>query len=340
MGFRCAFLGCGPRATGHAEAYAHITRGEPVAACDLDEGRLAAFADRYGIPGRYTNLDEMLDREKPDVVHMVTQPTLRVGLMTHLADAGVPGVIVEKPICIGGDDYAELKALAARSRTRFATNHQLRFHPRVLEYLDDIRSGAIGEVRHIDASAVYPMAGQGTHILNLLLAFNGYARCKTVFGVASGYDDINSFHPGPKAAQMLLTFENGTRASLQTGPGSPQFVEGPDWAHKRIAIYGTKGIRHWWMYGWERTRADGSLERGEQDYAAQDVLGQAGLTNAMFDWIEDDAKVHPNSLEWSLYEWLIVLGCYLSTVEARAVDLPFDPPGDLLARLKRFVGAA
>ncbi|MEN6404126.1 MAG: Gfo/Idh/MocA family oxidoreductase, partial [Armatimonadia bacterium] len=81
MSFKCAFLGCGPRANGHAAAYDHITRGHRVACCDLDPERLSAFAAKYDIPATYTSLEEMLDKEKPDLVHMVTRPNLRVGLM-------------------------------------------------------------------------------------------------------------------------------------------------------------------------------------------------------------------------------------------------------------------
>ncbi|MBU0608815.1 MAG: hypothetical protein KKI08_13085, partial [Armatimonadetes bacterium] len=74
-------------------------------------------------------------------------------------------------------------------------------------------------------------------------------------------------------------------------------------------------------------------------YREEDVPGQAGLTNAMFDWLEDDNKPSPTNLSTSLDEWLVILAGYLSTVEARPVDLPFDPPDDLLDQFKRFVGA-
>lgn len=339
MSFRCALLGCGPRANGHAAAYQHISRGRMVALCDMNEARLSEFGDKYGVATRYTDLDEMLRKEQPDVVHCVTDPTLRVPLMTRLAEAGVPGVIVEKPVCIGASDYKALRALEARADTKFAVNHQLRHHPRILEFLQDVAEGAIGQVRMIDASAVLPMSGQGVHVLDLMFAFNGYAAPQTVFGASSGYDDINGTHPGPRSAETMITFANGVRALLQAGAGAPQFIEGPSWMHKRIAAYGTHGFRHWWMSGWEKSLPDGSVEKGEQVYSEQDIQGQAGLTNAMFDWLENDARVAPTNLATSLDEWSVILAGYLSTVEARPVEMPFDPPDDLLERFKGFVGA-
>ncbi|MBM3497783.1 MAG: Gfo/Idh/MocA family oxidoreductase [Armatimonadetes bacterium] len=340
MSLKCAMLGCGPRATGHAKAYELVTRGTLAVLCDMNEERLNAFGEQFGVATRYTDLDAMLAKEKPDVVHVVTPPTLRVGLMTQLSEAGVAGVIVEKPICIGADDYKALRKLEAASRTKFAVNHQLRHHPRILEYLADVAEGKLGEVRFLDASAVLPMSGQGVHVLDLMFAFNGYAPVQTVFGASSGYDDINGTHPSPRTAESLITFTNGARGALQAGEGAPQFVEAPSWGHKRIAVYGTHGFRHWRMYGYEKSLPDGSVEQGDQDYAEQDIVGQANLTTAMCDWVEDDSRVHPNNLATSLDEWLVILAGYLSTVEARPVDFPFEPSDDLLQQFQRFVGVA
>ena len=339
MDFKCAFLGCGPRSKGHARAYQHITRGRAVACCDLDPERLQAHADEFAIASRYTDLDEMLDKEKPDLVHLVTPPNLRVGLMAKLSEAGVPGVLVEKPICVGADDYKRLRRLEQTSRTRFAVNHQLRYHPRVLYLLDRVRSGAIGEVRFLDASSALPMSGQGVHVLDLMCAFAGYPEVETVFGVSAEYLLLNGNHPGPRRAQSLITFKNGTRAALQAGEGAP--MRDPTQRvhmHKRISVYGTLGMAQWWMQGWEITGPDRRLEQGSHVYGEEDALGQAALTNAMFDWLQDDAKPCATNLATSLDEWLVILAGYMSSIEARPVDFPFDPPDDLLGRLKAFTG--
>lgn len=342
MSYRCAFLGCGPRAKGHARAYELIDKddGELVALCDVNEERLNAFGDEFGIAARYTDLSEMLTQERPDVVHLVTPPTLRVELMTQLAEAGVPGVIVEKPICLGADDYHALRRLEAETTTRFVVNHQLRHHPLIREFLAEVRAGAIGQVRFIDATSVLPMAGQGVHVLDLMFAFTGYAAPTSVFGASSGYDDINGHHPSPKSAESLITFENGCRAAMMSGRGAPKFLDGPDWMHKRIAVYGTHGFLHWRMNGYERSRPGGEIETREVDYRTEDDKGQANLTTALFRWLTDDAATHPNNLKTSLDEWLVILAGYTSTLEAGAVELPFDPPDDLLDRFKRFVGAS
>jgi predicted dehydrogenase len=119
-----------------------------------------------------------------------------------------------------------------------------------LYLLGHVRSGQIGQVRFLDASAVLPMSGQGVHVLDLLFAFADYAEVETVFGASSGYDDINGTHPSPRSAESLITFRNGMRAALQAGEGAPMHDKSaPNWGHKRIAVYGTHGFVEWWMQG-------------------------------------------------------------------------------------------
>jgi len=110
---KCAFLGCGGRARGHAAAYQHVKGGRLAAVCDMNEERLHPFAEEFGFENRYTSYEEMLEKEKPDVLHIVTPPNLRYSLMKVASDAGVPACVIEKPIALQGEDWRELMGLAA-----------------------------------------------------------------------------------------------------------------------------------------------------------------------------------------------------------------------------------
>ena len=80
-------------------------------------------------------------------------------------------------------------------------NHQLRFHPKVLELLELVRGGAIGDVRLVDGSARLGLGGQGTHILNLVFAFAGDTRPVEILGQATGQSLwMTSTHPAPDTA--------------------------------------------------------------------------------------------------------------------------------------------
>ena len=75
--YKCAFLGCGGRARAHAHAYQYIKRGEIVALCDMNEELLNSFWAMTLGSRNGTRIHEMLDRERPDLLHIVTAPVLR-----------------------------------------------------------------------------------------------------------------------------------------------------------------------------------------------------------------------------------------------------------------------
>ena len=88
------------------------------------------------------------------------------------------------------------------------------------------------------------------------------------------------------------------------------------------------------MKGWERAGADGTAEKGSHDYDAEDILGQAALTEAVFDWLEDETAVHPTNLEVSLVQFNVILGIYMSALHHTPVALPVDPQPRLIDALK------
>jgi predicted dehydrogenase len=334
--FKCAFLGCGPRARRHALAYQFVQRGRMVAACDLNEERLHAFGEEFGIGARYTDIHEMLDKERPDVLHIVTLPSLRVELMTIAAEHGVPGAIVEKPIALQGEDWRQLRALDALGKTKFCVNTQLHFHARNLELKRDVAAGRIGEVRFVDVSARSTPLDQGVHVLELAHSYNGFAPFAHVFGQVAAAADLQSHHPAPGMATAAIGFTNGVRGLLTCGACAPFATGRTDvkYWHKRISAYGTEGFVQWTMEGWERRTADGGYEHGSHDYTEEDDLAQGRLTEAVFDWLLDDAQPHPTRLARSLDQFNAILGLYVSALESRPVELPCDPPDGLLAALR------
>ena len=98
--YRAVILGCGGRSEWHARAYDLVDGAEVVACCDLLEEPRTRFAARFGLRG-YANLEEMIEKEKPDLIHLVTRPSTRVEQLTLVSEMGVPACIVEKPIALG-----------------------------------------------------------------------------------------------------------------------------------------------------------------------------------------------------------------------------------------------
>ena len=336
--YRCAIVGVsGGRAKGHAAAYEHIRRGKLVAVSTRDKDNLQAFGETYAIPGRYTDFARMFAREKLDLVHVNTPPPVRLEIMQAANEAGIPALIVEKPIACQGEDYAAIAEFATGAGTKVAVNHQLHFHPR-RQYLQKlVRDGGIGEVRFIEASSGMNLAYQGTHALQAIGAFNPEARPVTVFGQLSGAEGLRETpgrHFAPDQSLAAFSFDNGIQAVLRCGENAPRVGDGPINKHKRIAVYGARGFIQWTMESWETT-VDGRRESGRHEYGQEDVLGQAGLTEAMFDWLEDETREHPLRLELALRDFNAVLGLYMSALHHTVVSLPVVPEQGLIEQMRR-----
>ncbi len=343
--YKTAMLGCGGRARQHAAAYRFVKRGKLAAICDMNEERLHNFGDDFGISSRYTDLDEMLKKEKPDVLHIVTTPVdpsseerLRYPLMKQASDHGVPAAIVEKPVAIEGEDWKQIAGLAEKTKTKFVVNTQLDFHPKNLELKKDVDAGRIGEIRFIDASARSRPSEQGGHVLQLVSSYIDNSRPVRVLGQTFGEESLNSApgHPGPLHAVAHVLYENGVHVSLAFGTEMAQKASDTAgvYDHKRVFVVGTKGFVHWRFSSWERSTLDGGYESGTLDYSEQDVVAQGNLTEAVFDWLDDESNVHPTHLKQSLAEFNLLLGIYHSGVTNQIIDLPFEPPDGLIDLLR------
>ena len=342
--YKTAMLGCGGRARGHADAYRFVTRGKLSAICDMNEERLKRFGDDFGISSCYTDLDEMLEKEKPDVLHIVTSPVipsseerLRYPLMKQASDHGVPAAIVEKPIAIEGEDWKQIAGLAEETQTKFVVNTQLNFHPKNLELKKDVAEGRIGEIRFIDASARSRAAEQGGHVLQLVSSYIDNSRPVRVFGQIAGSENLNSAsHPSPTHTVGHVLYENGLHVSVAFGTEMAQKVSEDlgIYGHKRVLVAGTKGFVHWRFSNWERATLESGYESGPLNYGEQDVVAQANFTEAVFDWLDDESRVHPTHLKQSLVEFNIILGLYYSGIKNEIIEFPFEPPSGLMDSLR------
>ncbi|MCY4071628.1 MAG: Gfo/Idh/MocA family oxidoreductase [Chloroflexi bacterium] len=327
----------GGRAHGHADAYQYVKRGRVVAVCDLMRDSMDDFADKYDVKARYTDYREMFEKEKPELAQVSTPPSVRLEVLEAAEAAGVPAVVVEKPLAIQGEDYLAIRDFAARNpKIKVAINHQLQFHPRRQHLQKLVADGAIGDIRFIEASSGMNLAYQGTHSLQAIGAFNP-ATPTTVFGQVSGAMGLQpnvKEHYAPDQSLAAVEYDNGVQATLRCGENAPRVPRGDAiYQHKRIAVYGMKGYIHWTMWGWE-TFINGAYDSGDHEYPEEDVLGQAAMTEAMFDWLEDDSAVHPLNLDRALVDFNVILALYASSLNHKVLELPYEPEADLVPKLR------
>jgi predicted dehydrogenase len=95
-------------------------RVEVVALADLDASLVAATADEWGVPGRYTDLDALLRAESPDLVVVCTPPVAHKDTVIAGLDAGA-WVWCEKPPALSLAEYDEVCAHEGGERGPFAS---------------------------------------------------------------------------------------------------------------------------------------------------------------------------------------------------------------------------
>ena len=115
--YRSVIIGAsGGRARGHALAYRYQARARLVAVSARTAGPRDKLAADYGVAARYDDYREMLERERPHLVHVNTPPSVRLEVLEQVAAAGVPAAIVEKPIAVDGPDCARAGRLCSYHR--------------------------------------------------------------------------------------------------------------------------------------------------------------------------------------------------------------------------------
>jgi hypothetical protein len=97
-----------------------------TAVCDVDKRKAEEFSAKYGVPAVYQDLSEMLDREKPDFLDIVTRPE------QHLGDGSRGGISrhsypVPEAVCANHREAEQIISLFNNSRPRLMVNENFRF---------------------------------------------------------------------------------------------------------------------------------------------------------------------------------------------------------------------
>src|ERR1700730_3202942 len=140
---KTAIVGCGKVAATHAMAYRALPNSELVSVCDVATERAQGFAGKFQVRG-YTDLAEMLQREKVDVLSVCTQHTQHPAAVEIAAAAGVH-VMSEKPLAIDLTSCDRALAAARSAGIKLGVISQRRWYEPVQRMKDAIDAGKLGK---------------------------------------------------------------------------------------------------------------------------------------------------------------------------------------------------
>jgi predicted dehydrogenase len=211
----------------HASAMAAIPEIEVIAACDIVSAARDRFVERWA--GRWPGLPvfddyrTMLERERPDLVAVVTPDHLHTSPLLAAIEFGARGIFCEKPLATKLDEADRIVAAAASSGVSICIDYTRRWMPEFVEARRRVRSGAIGRLSQIVLQFGGPRAmlfRNHTHMIDLL---NYYAEADADWVVAELEPDLADYgttyrgdggtdpstDPG---ANYYVAFANGVRA--------------------------------------------------------------------------------------------------------------------------------
>ncbi len=141
---RAVLIGTGGVTVSQARALRSAgARVDFCAAMDLDEARVKAFCEVHGVARWYTDVDEMLAREKPQLALIATPSATHCELSVKCLEAGA-WVLCEKPLCGSLAEMDRIEEAERRTGNYCSSVFQWRFgsggkHVRTL-----LQSGALG----------------------------------------------------------------------------------------------------------------------------------------------------------------------------------------------------
>lgn len=169
MGHKYAIVGCGGIAnSSHLPAVKRLNNVDIVAVCDIDGERAKAASQEYGGQA-FTNLDEMLEKIKPEIVDVCTNEPYHRSVVEKALKAGAD-VICEKTMADTIENAQAMLDAAEKTGKRLAINYNYRWLSSNMLLRQMIKNGDLGDIRYI-ASTFHWF--QGTHSIDMMRNLGG-----------------------------------------------------------------------------------------------------------------------------------------------------------------------
>ncbi len=214
------------KARSHAAAYRQHPRTDLVGVCDIRREALDQFRalwdDVWPDMRYYTDYQAMLDRERPDIVSVVTPDHLHADITVHAAQGSARAVLCEKPIATVRADADRMIAAASAHDVLLSVEHTRRWSHSFHMTREMIRDGSVGPLRNIVSNLYGPRAmlfRNGTHMIDMICFFAEsdpdwlFAVMEPGFEHFTQYKGDGGHDPDTDpAANAYIHFANGVQA--------------------------------------------------------------------------------------------------------------------------------
>lgn len=340
--FRFGLIGCGRISRNHFQAIKNNSdRAELIAVCDSVEERAEKAGEENIIP-YYTNLDEMLDNEKIDVLSVCTPSSMHTAQGIKAAARGIH-VLSEKPIGTSLNEVDRLIKISEENSVKLFVVKQNRLNPALKLLKSAIDKGRFGKLYMSVVNVFWtrPQEYYDSAVWRGTWEFDGGA----FLNQASHYIDLIEWLIGSPESVIAYTatlarriqaedtgaavikFRNGCIGSVNvTMLTYPQNIEGS------IAILGEKGtvkiggtalnrIEHWEFQNYDDD--DKYIYSAKNTSSDIQTVGHTEYYKNVLDVLETDTGAYTDGKE-GRKSLELILAIYKSSNEGRSISLPLE----------------
>lgn len=146
-----ALIGCGRIAVNHMKA-ALNNELEIVAVCDVLPEKMEELLAKFDLQNeetikRYTDYNEMIDAEKPELASIATESGIHAAIALDCIAKDV-NLIIEKPMAMSIEDANKIIDLAEERNIKVSACHQNRFNVAIQELRKAVEAGRFGRLSH------------------------------------------------------------------------------------------------------------------------------------------------------------------------------------------------
>ena len=337
----------------HVKAYFDSDKFDLVAVCDLDAELADAIAKEFGNPTVYSDYDEMLDKEQPDVVTVATPNNLHESMTIKAVQKGAKGVYCEKPVATNLGEARRMQKVCDDAGVKLVVGHQRRMSDPYVTMKKLVDDGVVGDVYLVRGLCAGDCLSDGTHTVDSILSIFDDKEPECVLGQvnyepknadASGQSGMRFGHHVESGAMAVIDFKYGDgeiplRFELFTGDMKVNHwcAPYPGWAYQDIEILGSKG--RIWRNGDAANPAVALWDFEAGGWRECELVEADGgevflhVYNEFYEYVVND-KPHPMRMEKAIKTHEVIMGVYESARVGKKVYFPVEqeefPLDDLL----------
>ncbi len=280
---RAGVVGAGSISRRHINAWQAHPDVDLTCIADISEQAANSRADEFGIRNRYTRYPDMFSKGNLDIISICTWMNTHAEIAVSAAEAGIGGILCEKPLAGSLEEVDRILYAAERAGTRVAVGHHQRFRGACEKGRELVSGGAIGQPGLFHGNTTGGLLNNGSHLVDIAQYLMDDPAPVWAIGQVARHTDRHERHePIEDLCAGIVALKNGARILIESDAPEPAPPYGA------MALHGTEGTL---VVGPRKAQLLNG--EGSQDLDSTDSI-DVGVAQAveLVDWMEGRVSEH------------------------------------------------